>query len=211
MRLHNIPFKWMLKGDIKDIDNHILSQFFSPAFTTSSTAVASCCYKHYLVWQAFLHSDYQYCLVFEDDVFLAPDFVKKFMLSIEELERKALRKVSIQYSNAANQYTAKSKIRPHQHLYANHGCRATDAYLITKETAELRCNYIEKYKFTHPADWQTNIMDNNMSIQFLWFEPTIVEQGTQAGKFPSIIQKNKYPLWVVKIKWQIKKFFRQRK
>ena len=207
---HNIPFNWMLKGGIKDITPEILTKLYHPSFTNEANAVASCCYKHYLIWQAFLSSDAEYCLVFEDDVFLAEDFVEKFTLSLNEL-KNFTDKVSIQYSNAANQYTPKSQLIPEKHLYPNTTCRAADAYLITKETARLRCDYIHKNKFTYPADWQTTFMDKELGIQFLWFEPTIVEQGTQSGRFASSIQYNKKPLWFSRIQWCIKKFFRQRR
>lgn len=209
MAAHDIPFEWMLKGNMNDITPDILEQLFSPAFATSPTPLVSCGYKHYLAWKDFLNSAYDYCLIFEDDVFLADDFVDQFKLSLQELSRFD-NKISIQYSNAANQYTPKSRLIKGQCLYPNKGCRATDSYLMTKETARLRCEYVETNQFSLPADGQTNVMDNELGIQFLWFEPTIVEQGTQSGRFKSMIQVPRHSLWFTRMQWQVKKYFRQR-
>ena len=88
MKTHSIPFEWMLKGDMEDINQDILLELFDSRFASASTPVVSCCYKHYLIWKEFLGTNYKYCLIFEDDVLLANDFVEKFIYSIVELEKK---------------------------------------------------------------------------------------------------------------------------
>ncbi|MDA7742328.1 glycosyltransferase family 25 protein, partial [Francisellaceae bacterium] len=191
--------------------NESTSLFSKEALNVLSKAEQSCALKHFLAWKAFLKSQYKYCLIFEDDIFLACDFIKKFTNSLKELDTLNNKMVSIQYSNAANLYTPKQKLKPNQYLYPNHQCRAADAYLITTESANARISYIEKHHFTLSADWQTNLMDPILGIQFLWFERPIAEQGSQSGKFDSSLQVKKYPLWITKIKWAIKRLQRKHK
>lgn len=211
MKKHQIPFNWMLAGDIADINNNVLEELFDGDLFDKASSIASCCYKHYLVWEAFLASEYQYLLVFEDDVFLSDDFIEKFRVSLKELSLRSHENLTIYYGNAANLYTPSKLIQDSKTLYENTQCRAADSYLLTRESALKRCEYIQKNKFSLSVDLQTNVMDPILGIDILWFERPIVEQGSQSGCFKSSIQKNKYPQWMVKILWMLKKHRRVRR
>ena len=70
---------------------------------------------------------------------------------------------------------------------------------------------VKQVKFCKPVDLQMREMSKEIGVEVLRFERPIVEQGTQSGRFKSSIQRNKYPKWIVKIKWAIKKSLRLKK
>ncbi|MER9296440.1 glycosyltransferase family 25 protein [Mesorhizobium sp. M0621] len=198
-----IPVNWFLDYDVSDIQEKIREEFSE---TTLSAPQISCSLKHIGVWQEFLTSGLPYCLVLEDDVFLTPDFVDKLKQGIAELGNPN-RKVAIYLGNAGNYYLPIWRISKRQKLYPAPHSRATDSYLITRPTAEARCDWFSKNKMTTTIGHQLDRTDPLLGVEVLWFERPIVEQGTHNGAFPtSIPGQNKWrPLWYKRLEWNWKK------
>ena len=158
--------------------------------------------KHIGIWRAFLDTGKPYCLAFEDDVFLAPDFVQKLGLCLDEFGDPA-RRAAVYLGNGCNFHIAASEIVPGRHLYRSNTSRCTDSYLITRPVAEARLDWLKRNRITMPIDHQVNVMDENLGIEVLWFERTIVEQGSENGAFASSLREStsslrasNRPLWL---------------
>lgn len=212
---HEIPFEYILDGDIDSITDEVDRELFASP-TPLRLSEKSCCYKHFIAWQKFLKTKSKYCLIFEDDVFLAEDFVYKFKISLDELQGYEDYEdlVHVVYSNANNRYVPSEKLKPGVCLYSGFvdiSFGGTDAYLVTKKSAKQYLKKVQEGKFYISVDCQMRDMSKEIGVKVLRFERPIVEQGTQSGRFKSSIQPNKYPKWIVRLKWAIKKALRMRK
>jgi len=172
-------------------------------------AVVSLAMKHHGIWQEFIASKMPYCLVFEDDVFLAANFVSRLADCIDELgspDRFAV----VYLGNAGNYYIPLLGLQRGRCLYpARHG-RCTDSYVITRPVAEARCAWFARNKQTIAIDHQIDIMDKELGVEILWFERPIVEQGTHTGAFKSSIDVGTRDRgWLKRLLWHWKKYTRQ--
>ena len=181
-----VPVDFFLDHDIPDIDR---AELAAVPIRPGEYSVAL---KHVGIWRAFLDTGKPYCLVFEDDVFLAPDFVHKLGLCLYELGDPA-RRAAVYLGNGCNLHIPASDIVPGQHLYRSNTSRCMDSYLITRPVAEARLDWLERNPLTLPIDHQVNVMDEELGIEVLWFEPTIVEQGSENGAFASSLRDSSRP------------------
>lgn len=174
-----------------------------------SGAVLSLALKHHGIWQEFLESGKPYCLVFEDDVFLARDFNAKLGKCIAELgdpDRMAV----VYLGNGSNYYVGWKNLKRGQHLYPAIHARCTDSYLITRPVAKARCDWFAANKITTSIDHLIEKVDPEIGVQMLWFERPIVEQGSENGTFRSaIVNKKRRPLWLKRLQWNWKKYRRR--
>lgn len=196
-----VPVNFYLDYDVADIGRDDLDSYPLPAGVTSLAL------KHVGIWRAFLGSGLPHCLVFEDDVFLAKDFVQKLHTCINELgERDAV----VYLGNAGNYYIPYFDLKKGKTLYpAKHG-RCTDSYLITRAVAEKRLAWLADNRFHLGIDQQSEYMDRLLGIPTLWFERPIVEQGTHTGAFRSSLPGGKTDFaWFRRLQWQYKKFVRK--
>ncbi|TJX12523.1 MAG: hypothetical protein E5W21_36960, partial [Mesorhizobium sp.] len=97
-----VPVTFYTDWDQPDITPDILAELVAPSFT--HPPAVSLALKHVGIWRDFLETDLPYCLVFEDDVFLARDFVAKFRQGLAELG-SPMRKAVIYLGNGSNYYT----------------------------------------------------------------------------------------------------------
>lgn len=201
-----VPVHFFLDFDIPDLTDIHYRQF--P--TTLTPAAFSLTLKHIHIWKAFIASDLPYCLIFEDDVLLNPDFNSRLADCIAELgdpQRAAV----VYLGNGGNYYTAQSKLEPGRNLYPGPHSRCTDAYLITRSAASARCKWFHENRLVRPVDHLVNVADREAGVEVLWFERPVVEQGTHTGLFQSTISSKRRPLWLRRIEWQLKKARRMKK
>lgn len=199
-----VPVNFHLDHDIPDLDP---AEVAAAPMTPGEYSLVQ---KHIAIWRDFLASDKPYCLVFEDDVFLATDFVPKLGLCIEELGSPTLR-AAVYLGNGCNYYIAARNLVAGQHLYAAVTSRCTDSYLITRPTAEARLEWLSRNTPTRGIDHQINVIDAEKGIEILWFERPIVEQGTENGAFSSSLRSRYRPRWFQRLVWNYKKAVRQRR
>ncbi|TGQ74992.1 hypothetical protein EN829_005570 [Mesorhizobium sp. M00.F.Ca.ET.186.01.1.1] len=200
-----VPVYFYTDWDKADITPEIRDELIAPAFTYP--AAVSLALKHVGIWRDFLETDQPYCLVFEDDVFLARDFVAKFRQGLAELGDPN-RKAVIYLGNGSNYYTPSWKLRKGQRLYPALHARCTDSYLITRPVAEARCAWIAQNRIFTSIDHQVEQMDEKLGVEMLWFERPIVEQGSENGAFHTSVSSKRQPLLYKKLKWNVKKYRR---
>lgn len=202
-----VPVHFYTDWDRQDIPDAMRDSFTDSE--TLSLAALSLGLKHLGIWREFLESDKPYCLVFEDDVFLARDFVAKLNLCIAELgspERMAV----VYLGNGSNYYVAWKNLRKGQRLYPAIHARCTDSYLITRPVAEARCAWFAHNKISSTIDHLIEKVDPKIGVEMLWFERPIVEQGSENGAFRSAIyDRKRRPLWLRRLQWNWKKYRRQ--
>jgi glycosyl transferase family 25 len=192
-----VPVNFFLDFDVGDLTER-------PAYARPDAPLPflSLAMKHIGIWREFLASPMRYCLVFEDDVFLAKDFVPKLSACIDELGD---RRAAVYLGNAGNYYISYFDLRKGQHLYpARHG-RCTDSYLITRPIAQARLAWLDRNKVVTGIDNQIDIMDAATGTDILWFERPIVEQGTHNGAFASSLPGQERPRWQKRVLWHWKK------
>ena len=85
----NIPFSWILDGDIADLTPEILDKYFAGDMHKAG-ATASCAYKHVLAYKEIIAKNLDGALILEDDIQLDPRlFIGIFNKSLTELNRKS--------------------------------------------------------------------------------------------------------------------------
>lgn len=204
---HGVPANFFLDHDVPDISTDMLHDFALPG---GGMAAVSLALKHVSIWREFLNSTKEFCLVFEDDVFLASDFNRRLRDCIAEVG-SADRKAVVYLGSGGNYYTPQSQLVSGRNLYPGKHARCTDAYLITRPAAEARYAWFQRNKLALPIDHQVDAIDPELGIEILWFERPIVEQGTHNGRFRSTIGDRGRPLWYKRLEWYSKKFRRLRK
>lgn len=200
-----VPVSFYTDWDQPDITPEVRGELIAPGFV--HPAQVSLALKHVGIWLDFLETDLPYCLVFEDDVFLARDFNVKFRQGLAELGDPS-RKAVIYLGNGSNYYTPLWKLRRGQKLYPALHARCADSYLITRPVAEARCAWIAENKVSKVIDHQIEQMDQILGIEMLWFERPIVEQGSENGAFHTSVAGKRHPLLYKKLQWNWKKYNR---
>ncbi|MBZ9675386.1 glycosyltransferase family 25 protein [Mesorhizobium sp. ES1-1] len=200
-----VPVTFYTDWDQPDVTPEIRAELIAPRFV--HPAQVSLALKHVGIWRDFLETDQPYCLVFEDDVFLARNFVAKFRQALAELGSPS-RKAVIYLGNGSNYYTPMWKLRKGQMLYPAMHARCADSYLITRPVAQARCAWIERNKISTVIDHQIEQMDAAMGIEMLWFERPIAEQGSENGAFHTSVAGKRRSLLYKKLRWNWKKYNR---
>jgi glycosyl transferase family 25 len=201
-----VPVNYFTEWDRSDITDDVRASMLGSDDVTPS--MLSLALKHIGIWREFLKTDKPYCLVFEDDVFLAKDFVAKLNVCLAELGSQN-RKAVVYLGNGSNYYIARKNLKKGQTLYPAKHARCADSYLITRPVAEARCRWFDENKIPLPIDHLIEQIDPTLGIEILWFERPIVEQGSENGAFASSVNGKKQPLWVKRLKWNFKKYRRQ--
>ena len=197
-----VPFEFFLDYDIPDLSKEEI------AASTLAAPQYSLARKHIAIWKAFLETDVPYCLVFEDDVFLADDFVAKLGVCLDEIGSPD-RFCAVYLGNGSNYYVAARDLVPGRHLYPGTRSKCGDSYLITRPVAEARIDWLTRNPLDQNIDLQIDVMDPQIGVEILWFERPIVEQGSQNGTFHSSLSHQPRPLWQQAIRWNWKKFKRK--
>lgn len=206
-RNHGMPINWYLDWDVPDFTDDDVRRLVAPGWL--KMPALSCTMKHIGIWRDFLRTDFPFCLVLEDDVFLASDFNAKLNMCLSEFGGPA-RKAVVYIGNAGNYYISAFKLKTGKHLYAANHSRATDSYLITRPVAQARCDWFDSHQIGGPIGHELDRIDPKHGVEVLWFERPFVEQGTQSGAFKTSIGVNKQlPLWYMRLEWNWKKYRRQ--
>ncbi|MEQ1941920.1 glycosyltransferase family 25 protein [Mesorhizobium sp. VNQ89] len=197
-----VPFEFFLDHDIADLskDEIAASPLAAPQYSLAR--------KHIAIWEEFLTTDLPYCLVFEDDVFLAQDFVAKLAVCLDEMGSPD-RFCAVYLGNGSNYYIAARELVSGRHLYAGNRSRCTDSYLITRPVAAARLDWLKRNPLDRSIDLQLDVIDPQLGVEILWFERPIVEQGSQNGSFQSSLSYQPRPLWQQAIRWNWKKLKRK--
>lgn len=198
---HSIPVNWFLDHDIPDLSEEDKQSPLRPAEVSLTQ-------KHVGIWRDFLDTDLPFCLVFEDDVFLARNFVPRFNDCLRELAEQ--QQAVVYLGNAGNYYTPRSKLIAGKSLYPATHSRCADSYVLTRSAAAARLKWFNSRRPTRPVDIEVNYCDEEAGTEILWFERPIVEQGSHNGRFKTSVTPNRgRALWIKRLEWAWKKYRRQ--
>lgn len=154
----NIPFQYILDGDMADLSTDVLSEYFRNDML-SITPATSCSMKHVLCYKHMIENQVQNALVLEDDIILSRDFVRKFNQSMDEIER--INKgdkmpIMISYEDTRLRFIPRSQRIKGKCLYLGLCDRMTGAYYINLDAACTIMDYAKQYKMDLPIDLTHN-------------------------------------------------------
>lgn len=207
----NIDFQYFLDGDIGDISDHTKNRWFLPSLV-ANPKMMSCTCKHFLIYEQIVERGLQGALIFEDDIFLAKDFVRQYNLATRELFGRddiAPGRAWISYENSTLRFPPKSALRPSQRLYRAEEPRCTGAYYIGADAAKgiLQIANSEKAGLGIDCFVSKIAKRDDSPVDLYWCHPTIAEQGSMNGVFESIDARRSATLWR-KIKWNLDKYYK---
>jgi glycosyl transferase family 25 len=210
----NIPFEFMLKGDKSEISSEIIKEYFIGDEMSSliPTAQQSCTYKHLSIYEKMLIDGVDDALVFEDDIYLADNFIEVFNKTIEELKsltQKNQDKALVNFENSTLQTIHPSDQLDGKHLYMAEKSRCAGAYYLNKNLAKSITDYRIDNKCNKIIDWYHNELIDKIGLQNYWCHPPIVEQGSHNGKIKSLIDDKKVGIFR-QIAWKINRIYKHK-
>jgi len=142
----------------------------------------SLCIKFGKIFENLIKEDFEYCLIFEDDVLLADDFVNRFFENLKETPDDW---DAIYIGSGAG---LKPTVVPGKVAYLrNHpATKCTDSILIKKKTImDLSTTF---FPFSLAVDWELGYQHFYHKHKIYWWEPSLVVQGSEFGIFKSALR-----------------------
>ena len=175
----NIPLDnvtWILHPNKDELSDELKKSICSSDSSTKITdGMISCSYKHYLALKDFCESDYDYAVIFEDNIFFTIcDVVSRIELYIKQLN-KLYPDWDILFDSNYLEYS-EQKLLPDLFVYPKNvsndgGSRLAQCYLLSKKCAR---KYFENYvPFNNPPDFWMNHLNKKLGINVFWSEPPI--------------------------------------
>lgn len=205
---HQIPFEYILDGDLTDLTSEIIEKYFSGQEMTIHKAFTSCAFKHILAYEKMIQEKMDYALIFEDDIVLSANFNAVFNQSIKEIQQKEEKGIFVSYEDTTLEFVPKKELKQEKLLYPAKKGRCAGSYLIDYQTAKIMLNYIYEYKCHLPIDWLHNFLLDKNLFSMYWCHPTIAQQGSHTGKFTSGLSTKQGTL-VQQIRWKAKAFWKK--
>ncbi len=203
----NIPYEYIMDGDIQDLTNNILDKYFKGKMH-QYTPEASCSYKHLIACNKIIKKGLDGALILEDDICLnRKKFIPIFNQSIKELKEKENKASIISYEDTTMRFVPRSKRKIGQVIYVGSKDRMGGAYYLNREAALVLTNYAETFKFDIPHDSIHTRLLREGAVIYYWSHPVVASQGSHTGKFSSSINFSKkfyYPLT-----WQLKLVYKR--
>jgi len=205
----NLDFEFILDGNKEDITPEYLDKYFADPYKVV-TAGVSCSLKHILAVEAVYERKLKYALIFEDDIFLKPNFIAVFENIMKEVEQLKLSNFIISLENSNHTYVPKKEIIEGQFLYKKPQGRCAGAYIVDYEFAKSFMNSIDTDKCHCIIDWYHNHLSDNDKINIYWSHPHIAEQGSHNGSIQSLLDAKKTG-WFRKIVYYFQGVIKSRK
>lgn len=205
---HEIPFEYMLDGDLTDLTPDIIEKYFAGEMDNIQKPATSCAFKHLLVYEQILQRKIDYALIFEDDVQLSDNFNQLFNESLKEI-KQIEDGFFVSYEDTTLEFVPKEQLEKGKLLYPATRGRCAGAYLIDYQTAKIIMDYVNKHKCHLPIDWMHNfLVEEKQLFSIYWCHPTIAQQGSHTGKFTSGLSKKK-GAFIQQIRWKAKAFWKK--
>jgi glycosyl transferase family 25 len=191
--------------DADEITPELESRWF--AGSELNRGQKSCALKHIAVLERVVERGWQHCLVLEDDVVLADDFLEGVRAALAET-RDEPRPYIVYLGTGGNFYTPASQREPGRRIYPATKGRFTDSYLIGAQEAALRLAHIKTQPMIKPIDVVFDTVDTAAGIRFLWLEDPVVEQGSKLGLFRTSLEAAP-PNWLQGLRYRLERFRRK--
>lgn len=189
----NIPFEFILDGDIADLTPEFIGKYFKGTMATASPET-SCAAKHIITYLDMIEHGISEALILEDDIMLHKDFVVKFNQSIDEIHSIAeseKRPIMISYEDTRLRFIPRSQRKPGKLVYPGKCDRMTGAYYINLCAAQQIVDFATNTGMDQPIDITHNILLKQKTLDYYWIHPTIATQGSHIGTFSSAINFQK--------------------
>ena len=206
----DIPFEFMLDGDIPDLDAGLMRRWFGPNMQPSP--VSSCACKHLLMYERLLAKGWRGALILEDDILLADNFAAVFNATLDELETTdggCLARAWISYENSTLRMPPRRELRDGRLLYRSKELRCTGAYYIGAAVARWLLDTASSRKLHEPIDWFVGEVAGYASspVDIYWCHPPVAEQGSMNGTFDSMDARRRAGL-MRRVKWMADKWYK---
>jgi glycosyl transferase family 25 len=199
-----ISFDYMLDGDVSDISDERLREYFKDKLVPVSPQT-SCTMKHLLIYEKIIKDRAQLALVFEDDIVLKSNFIEIFNQSIDEINQRTdidKSKLFVSYEDTTLRFVDRKELKEEKLLYKQPNGRCAGAYLVSLEMAQAIIDYVKANKCHIIIDWFHNFLAEKDLLQFYWCEPAIADQGSHSGMFESGLS-HKNQTFFRRLKWKV--------
>jgi glycosyl transferase family 25 len=167
----------------------------------------SCAMKHVHAFQLMAERNWQRALILEDDVIVAPDFLQGIQDALTE--SSGIQGPHVLFiGSGGNLYTPRSLRVSGKRLYQAAKGRLTEAYIIGRQAAAMRMEWIERNGIVLPADNLFDRIDRETGIVPYWLEEPVAVQGSKKGVFKSTLEPAP-PNLVQRVKFELQKFRRK--
>jgi len=189
-QLKNVPFEFVSNKGVETLTESDMKMF-----SRINKKEISLSLHHFECYRKLIEqNEYDYALVLEDDVIIADNFFERIQEYINELPNNW----DLFFIGNAYGIIPPHILQPNKHVYRKYtrmknkkiidgATRCADSYLISKACAEKIIRAIDTpgYWISLPVDHQLNYIIYYEKLQVYWAEPTLVQQGSQLGLFPS--------------------------
>lgn len=201
-----LHFEYMLRGDIPDVTDEVLAEYFSGDFRQAN-AFTSCSYKHLLAYERIVAEGWSGAVVMEDDAVLFNNFRDLLPKGVEQLAEAENGPAILSLENTRLRFVPYSQRRRGQLVYRGDRDRLAGCYYINRAGAEAVLAYARSHKLDRPIDTFHRLMLDSGLINYWWMQPPIATQGSFTGKFPSSLSSRYSRLltpavWNLKLAWR---------
>lgn len=165
-----------------------LTQNDKKKFKNLSDGEISVCLHHIECFKKIFDSEeYDYALIFEDDVILDEHFDSYLNKYINDLPENW---DMLFIGDGCNMHINSELLVKDKFIYKHNTTRCLDSYLITKKCCKIILEKMQQQNYTiiKPADhWLNHVIRNN-NFSIYWAEPTIVTQGSEKGVYKSSLR-----------------------
>lgn len=204
----NIPFIYILDGDIPDLTNNKLVKYFTEGMR-KPVASTSCTLKHIYAYEYIVSHGLDGALILEDDMILYKNFESIFQKCMQERKNRMLDSCLISFEDSNLQFVKGSARIKGQHLYVAERDRFAGCYYISAECACQILDYIRINKCDAPVDVFHSELISRINLPYYWSYPTIATQGSHCGLFASSISKKSARKRLYrKLTWVMKRIYK---
>ncbi|ULA64998.1 MAG: hypothetical protein LZF86_190293 [Nitrospira sp.] len=185
LRPLGLPYEYVHAFDIGDLTADVTNRYFGNRLLHPGQQ--SCALKHVQALRLMCERNWRQALILEDDALLDARFTEGLRAALAEAAEFPQPYVLF-VGSGGNQYTPRRMRRPGQCLYKAERGRLAEAYVIGRQAAQLRLEWIDAHGIPSPIDNLFEQIDRELGIAMYWLEPPIVEQGSKNGRFRSVLE-----------------------
>lgn len=201
-----LRYEFVHDYDIPDLSDETVRRYFREG-AALSPAQQSCAMKHFHAYRLLVQRGWRRALILEDDAILSHEFLQGLRAAITEAA--SLQEPLVLFvGSGGNLYTPRSIRVPGKRLYRAAKGRLAEAYIIGREAATIRMQWIERHGIVLPADNLFDRIDREMGIALYWLEEPVVEQGSKNGTFRSALEPAP-PNFIQRVKFGLQKLRRK--
>jgi glycosyl transferase family 25 len=203
----NLDYEFVTDGDVSNFNNELLGKYFCEGIESNiSKGAISCTLNHILIYKKIIENNYKSVLVFENDIFLLGDFIRKIKRVVTEANSLNPGFI-ISLENTTLEFPEFRKIKKGKVLYQAPRSRCSAAYLIDVTAAKKILENLKIQKCCQVIDWWFNTLISNNIIKMYWAHPPFIEQGSHNGLLSSKIS-NRSTNIRRRLKWKAQKFYK---